>query len=69
MGRPKCPNHTVEMIPTDKREIWICPVSDARFTCSVDTKEKNRQRKLTLDGMIQEVENWKITPGDGTVNG
>lgn len=69
MARPKCPNHKVEMIPTDQRRIWICPISDARFTCNVDTQDANRQRRVNLAGQIEEVESWKITPADGTVGG
>ena len=38
MARPKCPNHTVEMDPTDNPRMWICPISGARFEADVDNK-------------------------------
>lgn len=69
MSRPRCPNHHCELTPTDEPRWWICPISDAQFECSVDTAAQNRQRKLNLAGQIEEVESWKIKPGDGSING
>lgn len=57
MSRPKCPNHLVEMSPTDERRIWICPISDARFECDVDTSEK--ERKVDKFGKV--MDSWKVT--------
>lgn len=69
MSTPRCPNHKVPMSGTDNRRIWICPVSDARFECDVDTAERNKQHKVNLAGAIEEVAGWVIKPGDGTVRG
>lgn len=69
MSRPKCPNHVVEMDPTDEPRIWICPVSTARFECDVDIQEGERKMKKDKFGKLVPDTEWKITPGDGTVNG
>lgn len=61
MARPKCPNHTVEMTPTDERRIFICPVSDARFECDVEDQEAEVKR----DKFGKEIIEWIITPLDG----
>lgn len=61
MSRPKCPNHTVEMDPTDEKRIWICPISGARFEVSIDDQQKE-QKKDKYGRLMQE---WKLVPLDG----
>lgn len=61
MSRPKCPNHTVEMQATDNRRIYICPVSDARFECDVETQDKEQK----LDKYGKPMLSYKVTPLDG----
>lgn len=61
MARPKCPNHTVEMTPTDERRIFICPISDARFECDVEEAETETK----IDKFGNQMFEWKITPLDG----
>lgn len=58
MARPKCPNHGVEMIGTDERRIFICPVSDARFECDVDENAKGGGLRLNTAGQLEH--SWKI---------
>lgn len=61
MSRPKCPNHTCEMSPTDNRRIWICPISGADFECDVDTQDKN----IKLDKYGKPMASYKVTQVDG----
>lgn len=56
--RPKCPNHTVEMDPTDNPRYWVCPVSSARFEVEVDLESE--ETKLDLWG--NPMTTFKITP-------
>lgn len=61
MGRPKCPNHTVEMTRTDNPRIYICPISDARFEVDVD----DMTSEVKVDKFGNPMIDWKITPLDG----
>lgn len=62
MSRPKCPNHTCEMSPTDNMRIWICPVSGARFECDVETQAKD----IKLDKWGKPMAAFTVTPLDGS---
>jgi len=57
MSRPKCPNHTVEMSPTDQPRMWICPVSGAHFEADVDAAQKERK----VDVFGRPYETWTVT--------
>lgn len=62
MSRPKCPNHTVEMTPTDERRIFICPISDARFECDVEDQDT----EVKIDKFGKQTYDYKITQLNGT---
>ncbi len=60
MSRPKCPNHAVQLEPTDQKRLWICPISDAEFECEVDSA--NSKKKVDLYGNI--VTEWVVEGED-----
>jgi hypothetical protein len=62
MSRPKCPNHTVEMDPTDQRRMWICPISGAHFEADADFQDKVKK----FDKFGRPMQEWKVTQTDGT---
>lgn len=69
MSRPRCPNHGVEMDPTDNRSMWICPISMARFEAHVDWQDKNQEYQKNKFGKLVPKDEWKITQADGGVGG
>ena len=62
MSKPKCPNHQCTMDPTDVNTIWICPVSDARF--SVDVDVGTQAKKIDKFGRL--LTSFTITALDGS---
>jgi hypothetical protein len=59
--RPKCPNHTCEMDPTDEPRIYICPISSAEFEVDVD----GSQKKKKIDKFGAPMTEFIVTPLDG----
>lgn len=59
--RPKCPNHTCEMIATNNKRIFICPISSARFECDVEDKGMEK----LFDKFGKEMISFKVTALDG----
>lgn len=65
MSRPKCPNHTCEMIKTDQKRMWICPISGARFEADSDDQTATKK----YDKFGQPVVDWHIEQADGGTGG
>jgi hypothetical protein len=59
--RPRCPNHLVELDPTDNLRIGICPISGARFQVDVDVATS--EIKLNKDG--HPIHQLTVVPLDG----
>ena len=61
-GGPRCPNHHVVLIRTNKKGLGICPISDARF----EYKATEGEKKMVIDasGNLVERKEYNVIGND-----